>query len=137
MKTLEQLKKKTSEVTDNILEGNFDLYDYCHEQSDSDGRVIYYSRAREYVLNHPDESELEEEWEYSGFEFTDLNTLFTQLAFIGVKREIQQDCMEDINRDLNTFENALNELEALDQTEEVEEAISELEEAIQELEEYV
>ena len=29
--TLEQLKKNTSEVTDLILEGNFDLYDYCHK----------------------------------------------------------------------------------------------------------
>ena len=136
--TLEQLKKNTSEVTDLILEGNFDLYDYCHEQADSDSRVIYYYQAREYVLNHPDESELEDEWKDLGFEFTDLNTLFTQLAFIGVKKEVYDNCIEDIKKDLEAFENALLELEYSDFSEDKKEQLSdELEEAIQELEEYV
>jgi hypothetical protein len=137
MRTLTELKKNTSEITDNILEGNFDLYDYCHEQADSDQRVIYYYQAREYVLNHPDQSELEDEWQDLGFEFTDLSTLFTQLAFIGVRKEIETNCFEDINKDLAKFEHALNELNKLESSEETVEAVQELEEAIQELEEYV
>ena len=136
--TLEQLKKNTSEVTDLILEGSFDLYDYCHEQADLDCRVIYYHQAREYVLNHPEESELEDEWKDLGFEFTDSNTLFTQLAFIGVKKEVYDNCIEDIKKDLEAFENALLELEYSDFSEDKKEQLSdELEEAIQELEEYV
>ena len=137
MKTLEQLKKKTSEVTDNILEGNFDLYDYCHQQADSDSRVIYYYHAREYVLNHPDQSELEDEWNDLGSEFIDLDTLFTQLAFIGIRKEIETDCFDDINKDLAIFEDALSELNQLHESEHVLEAIQELDEAIQELKEYV
>ncbi len=156
MKTLSELQKKTSEVTDSILEGNFDLYDYCHERADSDSRVIYYSQAREYVLNYPDESELEEEWKDLGFEFTDLNTLFSQLAFIGVRKEFEAECFEDINRDIAIFENALNELSQLKEDYcnkyiegdlsnkkyesieiEIEGYESELEDAISELEEYV
>ena len=51
MKTLAQLKKNTSEVTDNILDLGFDLYDYCHQQADSDSRVIYYSEAWDLVCS--------------------------------------------------------------------------------------
>ena len=136
--TLEQLKKNTSEVTDLILEGNFDLYDYCHEQADLDCRVIYYYQAREYILNHPDQSELEDKWKDLGFEFTDLDTLFTQLAFVGVRKEIYDNCLEDIKKDLEVLENASLELEYSDLSEDKKEQISsELEEAIQELEDYV
>ena len=145
MKTLAELKNNTSEVTDNILEGNFDLYDYCHEQADSDIRVIYYYQAREYVLNHPDESELEEEWKDLGFEFTDLNALFTQLAFIGVKNEFEFNCTEDIKKDLELLNEALIdnqvELDCLEVDSPLEArytAIQEdIENAIAELDEYV
>ena len=144
MKTLTELKKNTSEVTDNIIEGNFDLYDYCHEQADSDSRVIYYYQSKEYVLNHPDQSELEDEWKEYGFEFTDLNTLFTQLAFIGIKKELYDNCLEDIKKDLELFNDALGDLEQLayeleDERNDVDlmENIGDIENAIAELEEYV
>ena len=140
MKNLAQLQKNTSEVVDQILEGNFDLYDYCHELAYSDQRVIYYYQAREYVLNHEDEESLEDEWKDLGFEFQDLNTLFTQLAFIGVRKEIEQEAHEDIMKDLDLFRLALNDLEKqLDHDnpeDELENDIYELENAIQELEEY-
>jgi hypothetical protein len=90
MKTLAQLKKNTSEVTDNILELGFDLYDYCHQQADSDSRVIYYSEAWDYVTDHCDRDELEDEWKDLGFEFTDLDTLMTQLAFVGIRKECER-----------------------------------------------
>ena len=140
MKNLEELQKNTSEVTDNILEGNFDLYDYCHQYADSDERVIYYHKAEEYVLGHEDRDELEDEWKEYGFEFVDLSTLFAQMAFFGVKREIERDAYKDIMNDLGLFRDALNELEtALDHNEpndELENDIYELENAIEELEEY-
>ena len=140
MKKLAELKKNTSEVVDDILAGGFDLYDYCHQLADSDGRVIYYHQAREYVLDYEDEESLEDEWKDLGFEFVDLNTLFTQLAFIGVKKEIEADAHKDIMRDLDLFRDALNELEKTlnhdDENDELENDIYELEEAIQELEEY-
>ena len=145
MKTLAELKKNTSEVTDNILEGNFDLYNYCHEQADSDSRVIYYYQAREYVLNHPDQSELEDEWKELGFEFKDLDTLFTQLAFIGVKNEFEFNCIEDIKKDLELLNDTLIdnqvELDCLEIESPLEVRYTaiqeEIENAIAELEEYV
>ena len=144
MKTLAELKKNTSEVTDNILEGNFDLYNYCHEQADGDGRVIYYYQSRDYVLGHPDQSELEDEWSDLGFEFTDLNTLFSQLAFIGIKKELYDNCLEDIKKDLELFNDALGYLEQLayeleDERNDVDlmENIGDIENAIAEIEEYV
>ena len=140
MKNLAELQKNTSEVTDNILEGNFDLYDYCHQYADSDERVIYYHKAEEYVLEHEDRDELEDEWKEYGFEFVDLSTLFTQLAFIGVRKEIEKDANKDIMNDLERFRDALDELEtALDHNEpndELENDIYELENAIEALEEY-
>ena len=61
-----------------------------------------------------------------------------QLAFIGVKKEVYDNCIEDIKKDLEAFENALLELEYSDFSEDKKEQLSdELEEAIQELEEYV
>ena len=145
MKTLTELKKNTSEVTDNILEGNFDLYDYCHEQADSDSRVIYYYQAREYVLNHPDQSELEDEWKELGFEFKDLDTLLTQLAFIGVKNEFEFNCIEDIKKDLELLNDTLIdnqvELDCLEIDSPLEARYTaiqeEIENAIAEIEEYV
>ena len=140
MKNLAELQKNTSEVTDNILDGNFDLYDYCHQYADSDSRVIYYHKAEEYVLEHEDRDELEDEWKELGFEFEDLNTLFTQLAFIGVRKEIENDANKDIMKDLDLFRDALNELEkTLDHNQpndELENDIYELENAIEELEQY-
>lgn len=138
MKNLAELQKNTSEVTDNILEGNFDLYDYCHQYADSDERVIYYHKAEEYVLEHEDRDELEDEWKEFGFEFLDLATLFAQMAFFGVKKEIERDAYKDIMNDLERFRDALEELEkTLDHNEpndELENDIYELENAIQELE---
>ena len=139
MKTLAQLKENTSEVTDNILDLGFDLYDYCHQQADSDSRVIYYSEAWDYVTNHCDRDELEDEWKELGFEFTDLDTLMTQLAFVGVKKECERDAYNDIMEDLEKFRQAIQELEELNDDNpraELEDAISDLEDAIQELEEY-
>jgi len=140
MKNLAELQKNTSEVTDNILDGDFDLYDYCHQYADSDERVIYYHKAEEYVLEHEDRDELEDEWKEFGFEFVDLSTLFAQMAFFGVKREIERDVNKDIMKDLDLFRDALNELEtALDHNEpndELENDIYELENAIEVLEEY-
>ena len=140
MKNLAELQKNTSEVTDNILEGNFDLYDYCHQYADSDERVIYYHKAEEYVLEHEDRDELEDEWKEYGFEFVDLSTLFAQMAFFGVKREIEIDVNKDIMKDLDLFRDALNELEkTLDHDEpndELENDIYDIENAIEALEEY-
>ena len=139
MKTLAQLKKNTSEVTDNILDLGFDLYDYCHQQADSDSRVIYYGQAWDYVTDHCDRDELEDEWKELGFEFTDLDTLMTQLAFVGVKKEYERDAYRDIMEDLEKFRQAIQELEELNDDNpraELEDAISDLEDAIQELEEY-
>lgn len=140
MKNLKELQYTTSEVTDNILEGNFDLCDYCHQYADSDERVIYYHKAEEYVLEHEDRDELEDEWKEYGFEFTDLSTLFAQMAFFGVKKEIERDAYKDIMNDLERFRDALDELEKeLDHdnpNEGLEDDIYELENAIEELEEY-
>jgi hypothetical protein len=92
------------------------------------------------VLDHEDKESLEDEWKDLGFEFTDLNTLFTQLAFIGVRKEVESAAHKDIMRDLDLFRGALNEREKTldhdDQDDELENDIYELEEAIQELEEY-
>ena len=140
MKTLAEVQKSTSEVTDNILEGDFDLYDYINQQADSDERTMYYYQAEKYVLNHDDRDSLEEEWREYWPEFTDLSTLFCQLAFFGVRKELQDSLKKDICNDLSLMNEALEELEELlisdSDNEEIHDAIQELEDAIQELEEY-
>ena len=88
-----------NEITKDVVNGSH-FVDVAHEEADSDSRVIYYSQAREYVLNHPNQSELEDEWKDLGLEFTDLDTLFTQLSFIGIKNDLITDYTQELEYDL-------------------------------------
>lgn len=88
-----------NEITRDVVNGSH-FIDIAHEEADSDSRVIYYSQAREYVLSHPNQSELEDEWKDLAFEFTDLDTLFTQLAFIGVKNDLITEYTQELEDDL-------------------------------------
>ena len=143
MKTLQEIK--LNEITENLLQGNY-LCDMAHEYADSSAIVIYYGKSREYINNHDDVETLEDEWRDLGFEFENLDTLYTQLAFIGVKNAYLEQFNKEVEEDLEKLKEVLNdnqvELDCIeyDREEEIEKMESiqdEIEEAINTIEEYM
>ena len=111
MKTLQGTE--LSETTKQVIFDGLYICDLAHEEAEYDERVIYYHSAKEYVNNYDDVDELEDEWKDLGFEFEDLNTLYTQLAFIGVKNELLHEFADELKEDLDE----LKEIESMNQVE--------------------
>jgi len=143
MKTLQEIK--LNEITENLLQGNY-LCDMAHEYADSSAEVIYYANSREYVNNHNDVETLEDEWRDLGYDFESLDTLYTQLAFIGVKNDYLEQFNEEVEEDLEKLKEILNdnqvELDCIeydreDEIEEMESIQNEIEDAISTIEDYM
>ncbi len=144
MKTLQEIE--LNEVTENVIFNDYNYIDLAHEYADSSEEVIYYYKAKEYVNNHDDLDNLEDEWKDLEMEFQDLNTLYTQLAFIGVKNDYLEQFEEELKGDLELLKELLmdNEVELdcieYDREEEIskmEEIQNQIEEAIENIQEQI